>query len=68
MKKETLYRCEICNTQYADKDKAMQCEKGHKIPSSVVGTRYLAMKSDMSGYPNCVDVTFTDGTTQRYKR
>lgn len=29
MKEKKLYTCEICNTDYADKEKAKQCEKGH---------------------------------------
>jgi len=31
MKEKKLYTCEICNTDYADKEKAKQCEKGHKL-------------------------------------
>ena len=30
MIKKTLYTCQICNTDYADKEKAIACEKGHK--------------------------------------
>ena len=28
MKEKKLYTCEICNTDYTDKEKAKQCEKG----------------------------------------
>lgn len=28
---KTLYTCQFCNTDYADKEKAMECEKNHKI-------------------------------------
>lgn len=27
MREKKLYTCEICNTDYADKEKARQCEK-----------------------------------------
>lgn len=27
MIEKKLYTCEICNTDYSDKEKAMQCEK-----------------------------------------
>ena len=30
MIKKTLYTCQICNTDYADKEKAIACEKSHK--------------------------------------
>ena len=26
MKQKTLYTCEYCNTDYADKEKALECE------------------------------------------
>ena len=32
MKTRTLYTCEICHTDYADKEKTKACEKGHKLP------------------------------------
>ncbi len=28
---KTLYTCQFCNTDYADKEKAMECEKNHKV-------------------------------------
>lgn len=30
MIEKTLYTCQICNTDYADKEKAIACEKSHK--------------------------------------
>ena len=28
---KTLYTCQFCNTDYADKEKAIECEKNHKV-------------------------------------
>ena len=30
MIKKILYTCQICNTDYADNEKAIACEKSHK--------------------------------------
>lgn len=31
MTEKKLYTCDICKTDYADKEKAKQCEKNHKL-------------------------------------
>lgn len=31
VKEKKLYTCEICNTDYANKEKAKQCEERHKL-------------------------------------
>ena len=51
MKTVQHYVCETCGTVYADKAKAKECEKGHKAPERIVGTRYLALGNDRTGYP-----------------
>ncbi len=28
---KTLYTCQFCNTDYTKKEKAMECEKNHKV-------------------------------------
>ena len=67
MKKLELYVCEICNTQYNEKNKAIECEKSHKIPTGCVGSRYRAMKSNYQGYPDRIKVTFNDGSVIEYE-
>ena len=39
MREKRLYTCDICNTDYADKQKAMECEKNHKLleKATIVG-------------------------------
>lgn len=31
MTEKKLYTCDICKTDYADKEKAKECEKNHKV-------------------------------------
>lgn len=39
MTEKKLYTCDICKTDYADKEKAKQCEKNHKLleKATIVG-------------------------------
>lgn len=64
MKEQKLYVCEHCGTQYKEKLKAIDCEKGHKEALAVRNTRHHAG----GDYPDRVEVTFTDGTSIWYKR
>lgn len=36
MIKKILYTCQICNTDYADKEKAIACEKSHKALEEII--------------------------------
>lgn len=68
MKKVTHFICEICGTEYADKEKARVCEKKHATPKEIVGQVYHPIRFDESGYPRTIDVKMSDGKTLRYKR
>ncbi|MGI5948427.1 MAG: hypothetical protein ACOX8K_13685 [Lachnospiraceae bacterium] len=39
MREKRLYTCDICNTDYAEKQKAMGCEENHKLleKATIVG-------------------------------
>ena len=50
MKEKKLYTCEICNTDYADKKKAEQCEKEHKLLEKA--TLIIGQYKPISVYPN----------------
>lgn len=56
---KTLYTCQFCNTDYADKEKAMECEKNHKIleTATIVGD-YKSMGSIPTGEPIKIRVKF----------
>ena len=59
MVKKTLYTCQFCNTDYADKEKAMECEKNHKVleTATIIGD-YKSLKSIPDGCPTKVKVKF----------
>lgn len=68
MKEVKHYICEICGTEYNDKSKAQQCEKGHCKPIEIVKSRYLSIKDNQKGYPLEITVKMSDGTEQKYKK
>lgn len=76
MKKVEHYVCEICHTEYAEKEKAVKCEKSHKIPKEVKAEEYRPIRScidrpissSIDGIPDYIRVTFSDGSSERYKR
>lgn len=68
MKEVKHYICEICGTEYNDKRKAVECEKGHCKPNGIFSARYLPIKDNKKGYPVSVELQMADGTRQVYKR
>ena len=70
MIEKKLYTCEICNTDYSDKEKAMQCEKGHKLleKAPIIG-KYKPVSMFPDGEPYKIRVKFP-GTDKfvEYKR
>lgn len=52
MTEKKLYTCDVCKTDYADKEKAKQCEKNHKLleKATIVGD-YKSMGSIPTGEP-----------------
>lgn len=68
MKKVEHYICEICGTEYNDKNKCIQCEKNHCKGVEIVGYRFQSYKSNRKGYPDVLNVKMEDGTVQAYKR
>ncbi len=67
MKQKMLFTCELCNTDYSDEQKALECEQNHKIPSEVIKCRYSSKNTNPKGYPLYVTVKFTDGSERIYK-
>ena len=56
---KTLYTCRFCNTDYTKKEKAMECEKNHKVleTATIIGN-YKSLKSIPDGCPTKVKVKF----------
>ena len=59
MREKKLYTCEICNTDYAEKESAAKCEKNHELlgKATIVG-KYKAMGIHPSGKPYRIMVKF----------
>jgi len=59
MVEKKLYTCEICNTDYADKEKAKRCEENHKLlkDAKIVGV-YKSYNSIPDGIPCKIHVRF----------
>lgn len=68
MKKVDHYICEICGTEYTDKVKCRECEKGHKEPQEFVKAKHLPITMDETGYPETIDVRMSDGKVMKYKK
>lgn len=64
MKAKTLYTCELCNTDYANKADAQKCEKEHIKCESITGTRIHAHQK----YPHKIEICFADGTSHWYRQ
>ena len=68
MKEVKHYICEICGTEYAEKEKCAKCEKSHKKAVEIVKMRHLSFSQDQKGYPLSIDVKMNDGKIVTYKR
>ena len=66
MKEIVQYKCEQCRMVYADKDSALECERGHKFATKIVSVHYVPQYPSAS-YPNRILVEFNDGTTKEYR-
>ena len=68
MRKVEHYVCDICWTEYADKEKCRQCEENHREAQEIIHSRYQPINMDKSGYPEVIEVRMSDGKTVEYKR
>lgn len=60
---KTLYTCEICFTDYANKVDAQKCEKEHIKCEGIATTRIHAHQK----YPHKIEIRFADGTSHWYR-
>ena len=62
MKEKKLYECEICHTEYADKEKAKECEKSHqRIEDANIDAQYKPISMEPFGIPYRINVKFKNG-------
>lgn len=62
------YICDICHTEYNDKKKCSDCEKGHIKPEEISGAKYVSIQNNGSGYPTAVHIKMSNGEIITYKR
>lgn len=72
MIKKEVYQCEVCGTQYRDKDECRKCEEFHaRIPASmeqnIFDTRYEPTNQNGSPFPFYLTIAFKDGRKAQYK-
>lgn len=70
MKQKTLYTCEICHTDFKEKQKALECEKHHSKKLEIVDKRYVPKNGACDGNHLPVSITVKDenGNIAVYKR
>ena len=69
MKDITLWKCDICGTEYRDKKNSVRNAKViTKKEGKIVKMRHLSYTSDQSGYPDKITVKFEDGVEKMYSR
>ena len=68
MKKHTVYRCEICGTDYNDRDQAEGCEECHKTDLVVEKAEYKPCDWVNYGSPEVVVLKSKVRKTAIYKR
>ena len=68
MKKIDLYQCEVCNTQFNNKEDCAKGEKRHQKELYIVKARYLPYTQDGSGMPTTITLIGPDGRHYTYKR
>ena len=68
MKEVKHYPCDICGTEYNDKEKCKRCEKSHCTPKEIVKARYTGFCYNAKGYPVSITVKMEDGKEVIYKR
>lgn len=64
MTEKKLYTCDICHTDYANKEDAKKCEKEHIKCEGIADIRIHAHQN----YPHKIEVRFADGKCIWYRQ
>lgn len=65
MKERRLYICELCGTEYAKEQAAIDCEAYHLSPKKIINKRHV---NDKCRAPLELTVEMVDGEKYIYKR
>ena len=56
---KTVYTCQFCNTDYEDKENAMECEMNHKVlETATITGDYESLTAVPDGCPTKIRVKF----------
>lgn len=67
MKELKLYQCELCRTQYTDKEEAKQCEQYHARGLEIDGCSYRGMNETSERFPVKILVKSKNGEGRMYR-
>lgn len=68
MKEKRVYICELCKTEYAKEQDAMECEAFHQLPKKIIGKRYVNMRKDACVAPLEITMQMENGDAYTYRR
>lgn len=68
MKEIHRYACDLCKTEYANEQDAMDCEAYHLRPKKVIGKRYVNMRKDACRAPLEITMQMENGDAYTYRR
>lgn len=68
MKEVKHYVCEVCGTEYNDKQRCQECEKNHKKIKKITFVKYQSISMNEAGYPISITVEMDDGKEFIFKR
>ena len=68
MKEIKHYICDICDTEYKDKNSCQRCKKSHIKRLEIVRARYVSINNNAKGYPMSVEIKMPNGEIIRYKK
>lgn len=67
MKELKLYQCELCRTQYADKNEAKRCEEYHVRDLKIDSFLYKGMNETSEKFPVKIWVKAKNGEERMYR-
>nr|DAS60465.1 MAG TPA: C2H2 type zinc-finger protein [Caudoviricetes sp.] len=67
MKELKLYQCELCKTQYADKEEAKRCEQYHVRGLEIDCCSYRGMNETSEKFPVKIWVKSKNGEERMYR-
>lgn len=68
MKELKKYQCEVCHTEYADRNDAIRCEEHHVLPKTIKDVFAHPQTAEDSPYPKLIIVEMNDGRIVEYTR